>query len=210
MAMRSFKFIHNDNDNVSVETGTGTPATDDGALFDAYSRAVVDIVDTVGPAVVRVETRPDRATRRAGGSGSGVIISPDGLVLTNSHVVQRASSVKLVLSDGRTVESRVVGDDPHSDLALLRSSDGGTLPFARLGDSKALKRGQLVVAIGNPLGFEFDGNGRRRLGARAVAQGEHRAADRRRHPDRRRAQSGQFRRAAGLLARRGDRASIRR
>src|SRR4051812_38830791 len=126
----------------------------DGPLFDAYSQAVVDVVDRVGPAVVRVETPPDRDKDQRGGTGSGVVISPDGLVLTNSHVVQGASSVRLVLADTRTVEARVLGDDPHTDLALLRVVDDVSLPAARLGNSKSLRRGQLVVAIGNPLGFE--------------------------------------------------------
>jgi S1-C subfamily serine protease len=123
-------------------------------LFDAYSQAVVDVVDRVGPAVVRVETPPDREKRQRGGTGSGVVISPDGLVLTNSHVVQGASTVRLALADTRTVKARVLGDDPHTDLALLRIVDDVSLPAARLGNSKGLRRGQLVVAIGNPLGFE--------------------------------------------------------
>ena len=123
-------------------------------LFDAYSQAVVDVVDRVGPAVVRVETPPDREKRQRGGTGSGVLISPDGLVLTNSHVVQGASTVRLALADTRTVKARVLGDDPHTDLALLRIIDDVSLPAARLGNSKGLRRGQLVVAIGNPLGFE--------------------------------------------------------
>jgi len=127
---------------------------DERPLFDAYSQAVVDVVDKVGPAVVRVETPPDREKRHRGGTGSGVVISPDGLVLTNSHVVQGASAVRLVLPDTRTVKARVLGDDPHTDLALLRVVDDVSLPAARLGNSKSLRRGQLVVAIGNPLGFE--------------------------------------------------------
>ncbi len=154
MLGRKFRLIHGDNQNAERGAGADAAPADDRPLFDAYSKAVVDIVEAVGPAVVRVDTMPDRASRRRGGTGSGVIISPDGLVLTNSHVAQRASSARLTLSDGRVIEARLVGDDPHSDLALLRSVDGGTLPFARLGDSKALRRGQLVVAIGNPLGFE--------------------------------------------------------
>ncbi len=129
--------------------------TDDAPLFDAYSQAVVDVVDLVGPSVVRVETPADPQTKRQrGGTGSGVVISPDGLVLTNSHVVQGASSVRLALADTRTVKARVMGNDPHTDLALLRIVDDVSLPAARLGNSKGLKRGQLVVAIGNPLGFE--------------------------------------------------------
>lgn len=127
---------------------------DERPLFDAYSQAVVDVVDRVGPAVVRVETPPDRDKRQRGGTGSGVVISPDGLVLTNSHVVQGASTVRLALADARTVKARVLGDDPHTDLALLRVIDDVALPAARLGNSKTLRRGQLVVAIGNPLGFE--------------------------------------------------------
>src|SRR6266545_1258862 len=127
---------------------------DERPLFDAYSQAVVDVVDRVGPAVVRVETPPDREKRQRGGTGSGVVISPDGLVLTNSHVVQGASAVRLALADTRTVKARVLGDDPHTDLALLRVVDDVSLPAARLGNSKSLRRGQLVVAIGNPLGFE--------------------------------------------------------
>ena len=85
--------------------------------------------------------------------GSGVIISPDGLLLTNSHVVQGAREARLALSDGRIIEARVLGNDPDTDLALLRANSDG-LPFAALGDSKQLKRGQIAVAIGNPLGFE--------------------------------------------------------
>jgi len=122
--------------------------------LDPYSQAVVGAVDAVGPAVVRVEVPPEPGRRRRGGSGSGVIISPDGLVLTNSHVVEGVSSVRLALSDGRRMEARLVGDDAHTDLALLRATDDSTLPTARLGDSKQLRRGQLVIAIGNPLGFE--------------------------------------------------------
>jgi S1-C subfamily serine protease len=155
MRFRNFRLVHTSgSDGRADDRGPARPAPEDAPLFDAYSKAVVDVVDTVGPAVVRVATMPDRARRLPGGTGSGVIISPDGLVLTNSHVVQSANSVRIALSDGRIIESRVVGDDPHSELALLRAVDSGALPFANLGNSKALKRGQLVVAIGNPLGFE--------------------------------------------------------
>ena len=131
---------------------------DDSLLLDAYSRAVTSLVDKVGPAVVRVERiverLPNGNERTAGGVGSGVVIAGDGLVLTNSHVVGAAKSVRLTFADGSSREARVLGDDPDTDLALLRTDLPTSTPAAALGDSKALKRGQLVVAIGNPLGFE--------------------------------------------------------
>src|SRR3954454_10533190 len=128
------------------------PAASDTEILDAYSHAVISVADTVGPAVVRVETRA--ANGRTGGVGSGVVIAPDGLVLTNSHVVQRAKEVRLLDAEGRVMEARRLGEDPDTDLALLRAGSARNLPSAALGDSKKLRRGQLVVAIGNPLGFE--------------------------------------------------------
>jgi S1-C subfamily serine protease len=127
---------------------------DDGLLLDAYSRAVISVVDRVGPAVVRVERLPDGNGKGGGGVGSGVVIAGDGLVLTNSHVVGGANTVRLAFAEGSSREARVLGDDPDTDLALLRTDLPPGTPAAALGDSKALRRGQLVVAIGNPLGFE--------------------------------------------------------
>src|SRR5512144_2223739 len=136
-----------------------TPASGDGPIsdpddspLDAYSRAVTAVVDKVGPAVVHVAGSADGHRRR--GIGSGVIIAGDGLVLTNSHVVGRAKHVRLGFTEGGEAEAQVLGDDPDTDLALLRPEVPPGAPVARLGDSKALRRGQLVVAIGNPLGFE--------------------------------------------------------
>jgi S1-C subfamily serine protease len=125
--------------------------TDDAALLDAYSDAVIAVAERVGPAVVRVEraVAGDRA-----GVGSGVVISPDGLVLTNSHVVEGTRELRLTDSEGRSMAARLLGEDPDTDLALLRAGAVRDLPAATLGDSKRLKRGQLAVAIGNPLGFE--------------------------------------------------------
>jgi len=134
---------------------TGSPAlpAEDQALLDAYSRAVIDVVDRVGPAVVRLDVKA-RDARAQGGTGSGVVVAPDGLVLTNSHVVGGASRVDVTTVEGRNLAARVVGDDPDTDLALVRVDASVTLPAAILGNSKRLRRGQLVIAIGNPLGFE--------------------------------------------------------
>jgi S1-C subfamily serine protease len=133
------------------ELRAAAPAPDNDIL-DAYSNAVIGVVDKVGPAVVRVETRA--ANSRPSGVGSGVVIAPDGLVLTNSHVVHGAKEVRLADAEGRVMEARTLGEDPDTDLALLRAGSARDLAHAGLGDSKELKRGQLVVAIGNPLGFE--------------------------------------------------------
>jgi S1-C subfamily serine protease len=130
-------------------------APDDGALLDAYSNAVIDVTDRVGPAVVRVETGPKvKSPRERGGLGSGIVISPDGLVLTNSHVVGTAKEIRLRDIEGIVTDARVLGVDPDTDLALLRADGARDLRYASLGNSKSLRRGQLVVAIGNPLGFE--------------------------------------------------------
>jgi S1-C subfamily serine protease len=140
-------------------TQGATPA-DDQALLDAYSRAVIDVVERVGPAVVRLAVlngnpgRPGQSGQPRGGTGSGVIVAPDGLILTNSHVAGTASRIEVTTADGQDLHARLVGDDPDTDLALIRIDEAVTLPSAPLGDSKRLKRGQLVIAIGNPLGFE--------------------------------------------------------
>jgi S1-C subfamily serine protease len=132
--------------------GASAPSVSDTEILDAYSHAVTSVADTVGPAVVRVEVRG--ANGRPGGVGSGVIIAPDGLVLTNCHVVEGAKEIHIQDADGRVMEARKLGEDGDTDLALLRAGSARDLPTAKLGDSKMLKRGQLVVAIGNPLGFE--------------------------------------------------------
>lgn len=124
-------------------------------VLDAYSRAVVAVVEQVGPAVVSIAAgaRTARGRPERLGAGSGVLITPDGYVLTNSHVVHEAGRLEVTLTDGRTLGATMVGDDPPTDLAVIRVTATG-LPAAALGQSAGLRVGQLVIAIGNPLGFQ--------------------------------------------------------
>lgn len=143
-----------DNSSPGAEAAE-VAAANDQPLLDAYSNAVIDVTERVGPAVVRVETGAKETDRRRGGGlGSGIVISPDGLVLTNSHVVGSARQIRLRDIEGIVTDARVLGVDPDTDLALLRADGVRDLRYASLGNSQKLRRGQLVVAIGNPLGFE--------------------------------------------------------
>ena len=129
-------------------------SSQDEELLDAYSSAVVSVVEAVSPSVVHVQVRGARRGMVAQGSGSGTILSPDGIVLTNNHVVEGAASIELALTDSRRFAARVLGRDPDTDIAVLRADTSDRLPAARLGNSKKLKAGQIAIAIGNPLGFE--------------------------------------------------------
>ncbi|MGE5299330.1 MAG: S1C family serine protease [Acidobacteriota bacterium] len=130
-------------------------AKTDVELLDAYSRAVIAVVDAVGPAVVSISiaTASQRGEPAQAGVGSGVIIAPDGYILTNDHVVQNAKQLFVTLTDGSSLTATVVGTDTATDLAIIRASGSG-LPYATLGDSDSLRAGQLVIAIGNPFGFQ--------------------------------------------------------
>ena len=124
----------------------------DAELLDAYSQAVVRAVDLVSPSVVTIEIGRSDSRRGLGGQGSGFVLAQDGLILTNSHVVHKANDINVSLPDGRRVVAQLIGEDPDTDLAVVRASASG-LPALTLGDSQAIKVGQMVIAIGNPLGF---------------------------------------------------------
>jgi S1-C subfamily serine protease len=131
-----------------------TPATAAEQPLDAYSAAVVGAVELVGPAVVSVYVGgATEAAQAKGGAGSGVVVTPDGYLLTNEHVVQRVQEARVAFVDGRSVPAVVAGRDPATDLAVLRAQTGG-LPYASLAGDQRLRAGQLVVAVGNPFGFE--------------------------------------------------------
>jgi S1-C subfamily serine protease len=135
---------------------------DDAALLDLYSRTVIGVADQVSPSVVKIDVqgatpppgrRRPRSPEEAAGSGSGFIFTPDGLVLTNSHVVSGARKIEVSLSDGRRLPAHLVGEDPDTDVAVLRLYDSDFVPVT-FGDSSEVRVGQVAIAIGNPYGFD--------------------------------------------------------
>jgi len=142
-------YLLDDSVQTSLPTITALPADDDGAVLDDYSRSVSSVVERVGAAVCLIEV----SDGQRGGHGSGFAIAPDGLVITNSHVVHHASRIVAHFPDGTKSSARLIGEDPTSDVALLRI-DATEVPFVPLGHSSALRVGQIAIAIGNPLGFQ--------------------------------------------------------
>ena len=146
--------MHEGSNNESGKCGIDDNRLDHVALLDAWSLAVTTIVEEVTPAVVSIFVRgPGSGPEAAVGAGSGVVIAPDGYILTNSHVVKEAAAVTVQFTDGQTFEAATVGTDEATDLAAIHVTASG-LPYASFGDSKALRAGQLVIAIGNPMGFD--------------------------------------------------------
>ena len=149
-----FKWISNEEAASAASAQPGARGGDD-ALLDAYSAAVICAVEAASPAVVHVSAQFAGQKKRqmiASGSGSGFVLSPDGLVLTNSHVVHGATRILAQTADGRPLKADLVGDDPDSDLAVLRIDAPG-LRNVRFADSSRVRVGQIAVAIGNPLGY---------------------------------------------------------
>jgi S1-C subfamily serine protease len=144
-----------DNDSVVAES-PATPAVNDDESLDSYSKTITQVASRLGPAVVNIRVDGQRGNRRgpeSGGSGSGFVIAPDGFILTNSHVVHGAGRMEVTLADGRALDAILIGDDPETDLAVIRVN-AAQLVHAHFGDSKLIRVGQIAIAVGSPFGFQ--------------------------------------------------------
>ncbi len=159
MDRREFEIAFPDAYAAPRENRSGPTLEADKQILDIYSRTIVDVVKEAGPSVVHVHVRQNtngsrQSQQRAEASGSGVIIAPDGYIVTNSHVVENAAGIDVSLADGSSFQADIIGKDKATDLALLRVLSDSNLPTAHLGDSDQLRVGQIAIAIGNPYGFQ--------------------------------------------------------
>jgi len=155
--MNSLQFLNNENLSKPAAEKRETQPYDNEGLLDAYSSAVIYASEKVSPSVVNIDVfsrRHPSAPLQKSGSGSGFFFTPDGFILTNSHVVRKAKDMEVSLLDGQSYKARLIGEDPDSDLAVIRIDDLSGAKPAALGVSQNLRVGQLVVAIGSPLGFQ--------------------------------------------------------
>ena len=206
----SFRLVSNDGLNVGVPKDYNNVHAPDNALLDAYSQAVINAAEKVSPSVVNIDVHKSlrkqhaplfASPRELRGNGSGFIFTPDGFILTNSHVVHHADRVDVTLSDGRRFQADMVGDDPDTDLAVVRINGPNLVPVP-LGDSQKIRVGQLVIAIGNPYGFQYTVTSGVISALGPLSPVDVRPTDRQRHPNRRCPEPREIGRSACYVSRR--------